>query len=330
MGNKVTMLDYIAITKYFGSKDKPNFANCQWLADYSGGGERYAVEGCEKLEAIWNGGTHLLKIRGSVPYFFQGHNFACDKDTFVEAVDYLQARLQAGLWDADIDAVEVGTIFEVSRRPRDYIKNHYARPKAHLLEDSRPRDKGNFKYWEQSGGGDSLKMYDAGRNIIMKQSLKRREVIQMAGWNPDAQYMKIEAHIRHPERVNGGKAFTLEDCVDPAKYELLRGRLREMYELLEPMRTLETPTDKRNLRTADLLAIALAEEYMNNHNCSPEEARKALFERINAIDNETLTKADKDARKRQIRSIFAKLGEAAQSEFDLKEQLASSLASENW
>lgn len=323
------MLDYIAISKYLNGKDTPNLANCQWLAAYNSGGERYAVEGCERLEVLWNEGTRLLQLRGSVPYFFQGHNFAFDKGAFVEAVDYLQGRLCVALWDAYVDAAEVGVIFEVGRRPRDYIKNHHARPQAHLLENERPRDKGNFKYWEQRGG-DSLKMYDAGRNIMMKQGLRRREVIEQAGWSPEGKYMKIEAHIKHPERTNGGKALLLEDCINPAKYGRLRTLLQTMYEQLEPMRTLETPTDKRNLRTPDLLTIMLAEEYMNNHDCGPEEAKKALFERINAIGEGTLSKADKDARKRQIRALFGKLEEAAQSEYDLSNKLAAALESEQW
>lgn len=328
-GKQITMLDYIAITKYLEGKDTPYFANCKWLAAYNGGGERYAVEGCEQLEAIWNERTRILKIRGSVPYFIQGHNFACDKATFVEAVDHLQARLKTGLWDAFVDAVEVGAIFEVERRPKEYIKNHHARRAAHFLENAKPKDKGNFKWWEE-GGGDSLKMYDAGRNILMKQGTKRREIIQEAGWNPCADYLKIEAHINRPARVNGGAALLLEDCVNGEKYAMLRARLQELYNELEPMRTLETPTDKSNLRTQDLLALALAEEYMNNHNCGHDEARKALFERINAMSEEILTKADKDARKRQIRAIFGKMQEAAQSEFDLNEELAASLANENW
>lgn len=96
------------------------------------------------------------------------------------------------------------------------------------------------------------------------------------------------------------------------------------------MKTLETPTDKSDLRAQDLLARFAAEQYMNNHNCGCDEVRKALYERINAMSGEILSKADKDARKRQIRAIFSKMQEAAQSEFDLNEELAASLASENW
>ena len=323
------MIDYLATSKNLNGKDTPNLTNCQLLAAYSGGCERYAVEGCERLEVLWNEVTRLLQVRGSLPYFFQGHNFIFEKGAFVEAVDYLQGRLGVGLWDAYVDAIEVGSIFEVERRPKDFIKNHHAKPQAHLFENERPRDRGNFKYWEQMGG-DSLKMYDAGRNILMKQGLRRREVIEQAGWSPEAQYIKIEAHIKHPERTNGGRGLLLEDCINPAKYSRLCALLRDMYEQLEPMRTLETPTDKRNLRTPDILTIMLAEEYMNNHDCGPEEAKKALFQRINAIGEETLTKADKDARKRQIRALFDKLEEAAQSEYDLSNKLAAALDSEKW
>lgn len=324
------MLDYIAITKYLIGKDTPNLANLQWKAAYCSGAERYAVEGCERLEAIYNEQAKMLKVQGSVPYYFQGHNFSCDKETFVEAIDYLQVQMQVSLWDAIVDEVEVGAIIQVKRSPREYIQNHHAKRAAHLLENAKAKDRGRFKWWEPAGGGDALKMYDAGRNILSKQGAKRREIIQEAGWNANAEYIKIEAHIRHAERVNGGAALFLEDCVNGEKYGLLRARLQELYTLLEPMRTLAIPTDKKHLRTQDLLARALAEEYMNNHNCSCDEARKALFERINSMSEETLTKADKDARKRQIRAIFDKMQEAAQSEYDLKDALNHALACEDW
>lgn len=329
-GKLKNMLDYIAISKPFEYKDTPNLSNLQMSGvDYERGVEYFKIDGCERLAVSWSEQARILRLKGSLPYYFQGHNFSFDKQTFEEAVDYLQGRLGAGLWDASLDAVEMGVIFEVERRPKVYIRNYHAKEGAAFLENELARSKGNFKYWEESGG-DSLKMYDAGRNIKMKQGWRRREVIEQAGWNPDRDYMKIEAHIRKPEQMNGGRPFLLEDCLEPAKYGLLRARLRELYNQIEAMKTLETPTDKKNLTTQDLLALAYVEEYMNAHDCSPDEAKKRLYERINAVEDRTLTSDDKKARKRQINALFGKMKVAETSEYELGGKLEEALAAEAW
>ena len=74
------MIDYIDITKYFENKVTINFAHLQLEATYNSGWKKYVLKGCTHLEVWINQQLSLVRIKGSIPYFFQGHNFIfCNK-----------------------------------------------------------------------------------------------------------------------------------------------------------------------------------------------------------------------------------------------------------
>ena len=80
------------------------------------------------------------------------------------------------------------------------------------------------------------------------------------------------------------------------------------------------PTNKADLSTASILAMALAEDSLND-NKTLQEVRKMLYARINAFPDEVLSKSDKDSRKRQIKAILDKMQEADTSKWDLSQKL---------
>lgn len=90
------------------------------------------------------------------------------------------------------------------------------------------------------------------------------------------------------------------------------------------MRTFETPTSKKNLTTADIFAMVLAGQGINNGK-SLEHLKKMLYSHINSIPNEVLNEADKKARKRQVKATLDKLHEEPQSKYDLTEKLEGAL-----
>lgn len=324
---KIPMIDYISITKHL-NKDSPFLGHCNQTASFSSGLQCYHVQGCEKLRLLWNPTISLLSIAGSIMYFWQGHNFTCYKGEFVEAVDYLQELLQVGLWDSVLEAFEFGAIMEVEHKPALYIKNHHAREGVRLTENEKGQDKGSFKWWEDST--EKLKLYDARKNIIQKQGLQRRKIIEQAGWNPESQYLKFETKFRKPALLNSGSDLMLEELLNPNRYNELKMILQRQYELLEPMKTLVLPKDKKQLTSADIVLLAYVEGFINAFGGSPSEAQKALYKRINLIPDEILSKADKDSRKRQIKALFAKVQESEASQWDLTDKLAAALASDNW
>ncbi len=319
------MIDYISITKNL-HKDTPSLEHCNWAAGYSSGWQVYYAKGIKEMKVRWNPDAAQLKLQGSLMYFLQGHNFTCGKGDFVQGIEYLQGLLHVGLWDSSIEVLEFGTIMEVEYKPALYIKNHHARKGVNLTESEKGGDKGSCRKWENSL--EQLKMYDARKNLMQKQGLQRRAIIEQAGWNPDAQYLKFEAHYLKPALLNSGNDLLLEDVLQPAVYENLKKITQAQYQLLEPMRTLELPTDKKNLTSADIVLQAFVEGFINAEGCTPQEAKKALFKRVNMIPDAILTKADKDGRKRQINALFDRVEVAPESQWDLTGKIADAFASD--
>lgn len=319
------MIDFICIAKHNQcDKDTPFFGHCKIIATYpSNGVKRYRLDGCEGLD-IYSYPSGVLKLQGSIMYYWQGHNFTYSPEAFISAIDYISRLLQVDLWDSVVEVFEFGTIMEVDTQPKEYIQHHKARPHERLNQSINEKDKGNLARWTDVNV--SLKMYDAGKNIKMKQSMNRRRIIQDAGWNPDNYYLKWEAHYLKPNLLNHGQVVLLSYLVNPDWQDVFKEDLYLQYQRLVPMANIIEPTNKADLSTASILAMVLTEDCLNS-NKTLHEVKKMLYARINAIPDEVLSKADKDSRKRQIKTILDKMQEADTSKWDLSNKLVEALGS---
>lgn len=96
---------------------------------------------------VWiNQYLYIVKIKGSIPYFFQGHNFNFSNKSFNEAIKYLNNVLNCNLWDATVNALEYGIIFEVPAKPSEYIQHHRERSQERLTCNEKSKDKGGFRW----------------------------------------------------------------------------------------------------------------------------------------------------------------------------------------
>lgn len=276
------------------------------------------------MEISWNPEAHLLRVKGSLPYWIQGHNFTFSKVDFIEGVEVLQGLLGVGLWDAELDAFEFGCIFPVEGKPADYILNHYAPKHSHLCLNEKGKDKGAFRWWEDAS--KSLKLYDAGKNVKMKQGLLARQVIQEEGFNPVQNYLKFELHHKKPHLLNNGKILLLESLQNPSFQQFLSSTLIEYYHQLQPMRTLIKPADKKDLKALDIAVLVLVEHLMNQ-GIPIDQAKKQVYAYINQAG--CLDKQDKDARKATFRKVFDKLQESEESQWDLTHKIEEALAVED-
>ena len=277
------MIDYIAINKHFQDKDRPFFGNCQEEAFYVNSGEiKYTLSGCRVIELFWNENLHRLKLRGSLLYYFQNHNFTYSDKVFKEAVEYLEKILQCSLWDSYVDEFEYGIILEVERMPKEYLVRHFAKDKK-LSVGNKPKSQGSFKWWKDKHL--SLKMYDENKNIRMKQT------------KPD---------------------LRLADLLNPTFQRKFRQDLLYQYSRLSPLRTIVPPTNKKCAQTADILLEELAEIQLNN-NIPLADIKKSIYARINSFPKSVLSQNDKKARKRQVLILFNRLEEAENSPWDLSE-----------
>ena len=241
------------------------------------------------------------------------------------AIDHIARLLRISLWDAMVEAFEYGVIMEVQSRPKEYISRHSALPSEGLTMNEKPKDKGCFRWWHDKMV--SLKMYDAARNLKMKQGLQRQSILRESGWNPEGEYLKWEAHYLKPESLNHGKGLLLADLMNPSWENVFKEDLYVQYKRLVPMKTLMTPNNKKDLSSADIVMLALAELQINAGE-SLQEVKKMLYAKVNAIPDEVLSKSDKDSRKRQIKALLEKLQEEPESKWDLSEKLEEALRAE--
>lgn len=96
------------------------------------------------------------------------------------------------------------------------------------------------------------------------------------------------------------------------------------YKKLIPMKNYIEPNNKKDLSTPDIIVLELLQDNLDNGRTA-EEVKKMLYTRVNSIPDEILTKADKDARKRQIKALISKIQESPESKWDLSEKLAEEL-----
>lgn len=321
--NWLKMIDYLQATKVLMPKDKPFLGHMQREAVFESGWNKYRLTGCKSIEVWHNEPVGLFRIKGSLAYFYQGHNFSFSNRQFVDAANYVNDILHLNCYDSFVDLFEYGLILEVKDVPQNYILNHREKPKSGLLQYENPKDRGNFKRWESPG--IRLKMYNAGKNIQQKQDLQMQELIQAKGWNPEGNYLKFEAHYKKPEALlNKGRGIMLADLVNPNFNKIFRADLYNQYNRLMPMGKIRFPDNKKDLSTSDLLMLTLAETNLNEGN-TLQEVKKLLYDRVNAISEEVLTDADKKARKRQISVLLGKIQTTPESRWDLSDKLKAAL-----
>ena len=315
------MLDYIEITKHIQGKNKPFLGHLQPEAVYSSGMEKYFVEGCRKMQIEHNPNTQSLKLKGSPLYFIQGHNFTYNKDSYIEGLKHIEDLLEMDLFDSDLDSFEYGIILKVDTKPKYLIAGHNAG--KGLLMRTNPKDRGGIRYFEDKML--QLKLYDAGRNIKHKQGMTMKGIIKEAGWNPNGNYLKVEAHYKEPHKLlNDGRAIRLANIFLPKWEKRLKEDLFEQYQRLEPMKTIELPTNKSELSSADIILLSLAEVSINQG----IDLKRTLFEKINSIPENILNMEDKKARRRQINKLLERIETAPKSMYDLSDLLASALVKE--
>lgn len=319
-----SMIDYIKAIKTYSDKDTINWHHLQHKTTYHDSGwSMYSLKGCKDLDVEIHSANKWLRIKGSIAYYWQGHNYQFSKADFRVAMNHIGRLIGVDMWNAEVILFEYGVIMPVEKKPKDYIHNHSALPKEKLLMKEKPEDKGTFRRWDDKCV--TLKMYDAGKNIKQKQGKPMMEILSELGWCYDDYYLKFESRYLKPKYLNKGKGLELGDLVNSDWDDVFKEDLYIQYKRLFPMRSIIYPKNKKDLCTADILALSYAEEVMKG-GTTIDGLRKVLYARINAIPVEILSKQDKDARKRQIKALLGKLKESEMSEWDLSEKIQQALS----
>ena len=312
------MLDYIETTKHLITKDKPFLGYLQKQDYLVYGWQKYFIEGCRNMEIRYNPSMQIIRLKGSPLYYYQGQNFTYSKKIFVESIKYLEDILHIGLFESDLDVLESGIIMEVDRKPKYIISGHQAGKGLSMRLNE--KDKGNIRYY--SDKLTTLKLYNAGANIQHKQSIPMKEIIKKSGWNPEGNFLKFEAHYSKPHiSLNNGRNILLSEIFSPSWEDRLKEDLYNQYQRLEPMRSIEMPTSKKDLSSGEIILLTLAEQACNEG----KDLKELLYNKINSIPESVLNHEDKKKRKQKINIMLGKVGKSSKSEYDISDLLESSL-----
>jgi hypothetical protein len=312
------MFDFLKIRKCLQDKDTPNFKNCTHIGTYNNGLHIFHLKGYKPLAVQWYEDSRILRIKGSLPYYFKGHNFTYPQKELIETIEKVEKFLCVDLSCADVEVFEFGCICDVDRKPFDYIQNHSADPK-HFALNEMGKHRGYSKEWESQS--IKLKMYDAKRNFNQKKVISR--VATDPKYNPQKKYLKFELHHKQPDLLNNGKYLLLSDLISPKFQQFLSCYLLEQYQkTLIPTKTIIQPTDKKDLLTPNVFAAVLIGEGLTVQEIG--EKAKCIIK-----NTDCFTKGDKAARGRMVKNTLARIQESEKSQWDLTENIKAALEVKN-
>lgn len=296
------MIDFIKLHKEL-DKDEVLFTdNLGWLKTDKKGCHYLLTGEFTHLNVRYDVDNSFVEISGSLMYYMQGHNFTFSRQAFIDAVKIIGNKLHLNLWDASVTELEFGIIMEIEEKPETYINSHHAKKEEKLTEDSKQRDNGHFKWWNDRNV--SIKMYDARRNLMKKVPKQIRNGIE--DFNPESKYLKFEVHYKQPHIVlNRGKDIKLNSLILPAWTDRLKEDLLLQYGRLLSISRLIPPQDKKEALTANWLLRGLIQSGLLQGK-SPESTKRTLYEILKSYN--VLNPDDRKARQRQFRKANRLIG----------------------
>ena len=322
------MIDYIELT-IPACKDRPNFEHCKpYRSDLQTGNTIYYLAGLggNRLQVVWNEDTHLLGVKGSLPKWWQGHNFTYTLQDLFNTIDALEDALQVELREAEVMEVENGIIVPIPHPPADYIKHHCC-SKGSKLEQVE-KYKGRERYWLDTSTGRAtaplvIKLYDAGQRL--KQTTSKG--LRPTAYDPAQDYIKVEIHYNRLDLLNRGKGVLLKDILDWEIQDLLQYDLSEQYKRLMITKEFLPPREKGDASAIDIAVSMIVDKVINVEGRTLEDAKREIYAWINRV--EVLSKTDKDGRKATIRKAISKLQELPTGQYDLKKEVEDALQREH-
>jgi hypothetical protein len=262
---------------------------------YMYGWEKFTLKKENVLEVWYNRSCDLLRVKGSLPYFWKGQNMFYTNEEMLEALQYASEMLNIDLFDAIVKKVEFGTIVQTDHSPLDVFKHHHNYKNKPLVrfDHGLGHEALYFKY----------KMYDAGRNIKSKTTKSKRLSMVDIGYDPQSNYIKLENHIKNLPRHFNQPPIVCSDLFLPSTIEIFRADLLRTYCAISKSTGTQLPQDKKNINASTIPMIVL-NDLSQKHGF---DVNSELMAVINRVPSQTMNTFDKKARKRQIRSNLKKV-----------------------
>jgi hypothetical protein len=309
------MYDYLGIEKYFHGKDTLSFDNLKLKGMYAETHKFEIKNGFVPLRVDWNDTVRRLQIKGSIPYFMQGHNFDFSNTLFYESVEILEQLLKTNLLDAEVKGFEYGKILKIEQQPNQIFDKHFALNGF----ERKPYKRG--LYFEDKNL--KVKFYDVG--FRMKTACKRSLGVLRKdfGFDDKGNYLKFENHYKRPDLHLKQRNIRLENLFDKKFEKRIQDDLLKTYNQIETMKPLALPTEKKLINSSTIPILALY-ELGEKYGFNPQEE---IMSYLSSISSDVLPKNDKTKRRTQLRENFEKLQDCKNTlmEWNLSPQLSNNL-----
>jgi hypothetical protein len=312
-------LDYIEVTKFIG-KDKPNLEYLQKEAIYPNA-ERYSFQGCKKIE-IWNyPERNQITLKGSLPYFINGHNYFSSYEDWKEGLDYISSSLNQNFYSGLIECFEFGTIQEIPFPENAFLRNHIKMPGMQSKEYLKGLIITGKEFISPSL---KVKLYDSNRNIKNKLDKSiQEELRRLWGWEREKHYIKLENHYKKPEAHFRGNVY-LNEILSSEFQQMLKMKLINTYKGIMKTGNVILPEKKADINAGTIPLIVL-KELESVYHFNIEDMLKA---KLKEIPEDILSIADRKARLKILRDNLKKISISGKSEFDISELLEAKIQHE--
>lgn len=283
--------DFLKIEMQIPNKKSIAFENMVQMGLSYGSRVYNLHNGFEPMKARYNESKGLFTLEGSIPFYWQGHNFSFSNSNLMEAIDILSENICINLYESEVKTFEFGTIVN-SELPSSYIlKNHLSLKDFRLNQFKTKKDA--LSGIEFDRAINKLKMYDV---VSRFNQLKIKKIIleNIEGYDPKSNFTRIENHVRKPDRYLHIRNVTLKNYCSEAMQERLKIDLMETYQAIQKkssfiLEGIQKPSVNQ------LLYLVLMEENSN--------IRKAIESKMNAFNLDPVTRKN---RLRQVREDLKK------------------------
>lgn len=301
--------DYIEISHSL-DKDKPCLDFLEWQFSSKYGLDKFHLPGINEMEVLLS--QDKVKIKGSLPYFTLGQNFKSDISDFRNGIEFIENALKLDLNQAEVNCFEYGTTLEIPFNPKEVFPSHIR------IIGMKKRTFDHGIYFE-----DKVlrhKLYNAGINIRQKLSKEERLNLQSYGYDPKANYLKVENHYKKPSIALKQRIIKVSDLLREDFQQICKEDLLNKYQSI--MKTKQIQVNDKKYISSATIPLLILKEYSD---FLPERPEDLIRNKIKSFPDSILTRNDKKSRIRQVRQNFKKLESPESYSYDLSELLKSKM-----
>ena len=308
------MIDFVVIKQQLAFEKKFSTRYLQYISVNCNGICHYKLRNPKRkvkelsdefqIEVSHNNQGNSLTIKGSLPYFYQGHNLFFSRSDFQKCILLLNELLEIDLSCAEVKTFEYGMILPLQVTTEIVLANHGSMKKARKVI---------YPHYICYGMNNmKLKIYDPLKNFMNSRQKKVKksvyEKVLEDHFQGNKNLCKIEFHCTKPSIINNSRNVHVKDLYDPVFLQECKKKLVSIYSGIEVNRQIVMPTTKKTLDTISIILIVMYE-----HVSTVEELIKKY---INSIPDFILNPYDKNGRKAILRKkirIIQKQGESTYS-----------------